>query len=132
MAGSSKMTHDDGGTPAGWTLIRFALRPSPADFTLVGFAARLGHHLVIYGGLSIAAIWACIFVFAPVETSLISLGCLLVADIAIRFSSSSSRREARVFYAFGAGDALKDIVAIARLKASEAKKALGELLRRMV
>lgn len=115
MAGSSKTAHDDGGTPAGWPLIRFALRPSPADFTVVGFAARLGHHAVIYGGLSIAAIWACMFIFAPVETSLVSLGCVLVAAV-IAFAFSSSSRA---------------IVVTALLKTLEARKALEELLHRI-
>ena len=68
------------------------LRPAPPRFTLASFGARLRQHLIVYGALLVTAIYACAFIFAPLETSMISEVLVAVAVcIAIVFSPSRQR-----------------------------------------
>jgi len=74
------------------SLLAFASRPAPPHFTLASFGIRLEQHLVAYGVLLASAVYACAFVFAPLETSVISLVAIaLVICVALFFSPSRQR-----------------------------------------
>ena len=49
----------------GGRLIAFVLKPSPRGFTPASFAARMGHHLVVYMAVLIVAVLACLVISAP-------------------------------------------------------------------
>jgi lipopolysaccharide/colanic/teichoic acid biosynthesis glycosyltransferase len=65
--------------PTRSSLIDFALAPPPRRFNAATFAKRIGQNLIIYSGLLIAAIYACLLVFAPFETLTLSL--LVIAAV---------------------------------------------------
>jgi|SRR5580704_606548 hypothetical protein len=69
-----------------------ALQPAPARFTLMNFGARLRRHLIAYAIILTSAVYACAFVFAPLEMSVISLmGIAVAVCIALFFSPSRQR-----------------------------------------
>src|SRR5271169_4546846 len=73
-------------------LLAFASRPAPPHFTPGSFGTRLEQHLVTYGALLASAVYACAFVFAPLETSVISVVVIaLVICVALFFSPSRQR-----------------------------------------
>jgi hypothetical protein len=76
------------------SLLAFALRPAPPQFTLATFGIRLQQHLVTYGALLASATYACAFVFAPLETSVISVVVIALA-IGVAFLFSPSRQRVR-------------------------------------
>lgn len=97
-------------------LFEFALQPPPTIFTLSRFAVRLAQHAIVYTAVLIAATSCCLFVFAPVETSIVAVGILAVLSVAVAMSSSSRVRVRRLIehglaatYAVGAGALLKAI-----------------------
>jgi hypothetical protein len=72
--------------------LAFALRPAPTHFTPGSFMTRLRQHLVLYGTLLLAAVYACAFAFAPLETSAVSeAGIILAVVVALIVSPSRQR-----------------------------------------
>lgn len=91
MAGSPEAANSHGGMSL-LSPIRFALRTAPDRFTPANFAQRLFQHLIVYGLLLTAAVYSCLFVYAPIETALISVACVLVAGFGVALSSASDRK----------------------------------------
>jgi hypothetical protein len=113
-----------GGSHPGLTgsLLAFALRPAPSQFTLASFGIRLQQHTVAYGALLASAVYACAFVFAPLETSVISVVFIALVICVAYFSSPSRQRVRRLVeggiaasYIVGAAALLKAFDALFRM-----------------
>lgn len=94
MAALPGKTDADTNAGIGLWPIRFALRPAPSRFNVANFAARICQHLIVYAGLLIAAVYGCLFVFAPAQASLLSVAIIAVSSILI-LSLSSPRNKIR-------------------------------------
>jgi hypothetical protein len=92
MAGSAETSGVRGGTSLDWLKIREALRPAPRRFTFTAFAKRACQHLVVYAVILVTALYVCLLVFAPIETSLLSIFCIGAAGLVGLLSSSSRRK----------------------------------------
>ena len=118
MAESAEANNTDGGTGVAWLNIQAALRPAPCQFTVASFARRTYQNLLVYGVILVTALYVCVFVFAPVETSMFTIFCIGAGGLVILLSSSSRRKMDKVI---GGGIAASYIVgAAALLKAFEA------------
>ena len=92
MAERQGATHAGGQAGLDRSLLAFALRSAPPSFTAASFGTRLQQHLVAYGAILASAIYACAFVFAPLETSVISeIVIALAVCVALFFSPSRQR-----------------------------------------
>ena len=96
MAGSPDATSLDVRTDPGWFSMRFAFEPAPRRFTVTSFARRVVQHVIIYCGILIAATYTCLFVFAPAETSLVSILCIAVGGVAVGLLSPPRRKWRRL------------------------------------
>ncbi len=76
--------------------IEFTLRPPPPRFTPAGFAARLCQHLALYAIVLAGAIFACLFIFAPLETLVISLSCIVIGAAFVLFRLPARQRFQRL------------------------------------
>lgn len=92
MSRSSEMSGADGRASAGPSLIRFALRPAPHRFGTVGFAIRTCQHLLVYSAILAIAVYVCALLFAPVETSVISIVCIVATSLVVALLSSPPRK----------------------------------------
>jgi hypothetical protein len=70
--------------------VRLAVRPAAATFTIAAFAERLLGHLVVYTVVLVAAVYLCLFSFAPWPVSVGSLG--LVVSIGIMSAAVAAPR----------------------------------------
>jgi hypothetical protein len=104
------------------SLLAFALRPAPPRFTVAGFGIRLRQHMVAYGALLASAVYACAFVVAPLETSVISVMFIALVICVAYFFSPSRQRVRRLVeggvaasYIVGAAVLLKAFDALFRM-----------------
>ncbi|HEX5454604.1 MAG TPA: hypothetical protein VFX06_12500 [Stellaceae bacterium] len=77
---------------SGWAGGRFALRSPPESFTVLNFAARMGQHAVIYSGVLAGAIIGCLLVYAPLETAMLGVACVIAGGLVILLLSSRRSR----------------------------------------
>jgi len=88
MAGSAETSGAHGGLSFDWLKIQAALRSAPHRFTFLTFAKRVYQHLLVYSVILVTVLYVCLFIFAPIETSLLSIFCIGVAGLASLLSSS--------------------------------------------
>jgi hypothetical protein len=91
MAGS-ELANAQERTGLGCSLIKFVLQPTPSRFNITTFAKRTCQNLIIYFGLLVAALYACLLILAPIETLILSVICIALAGIGISFLSSSLQK----------------------------------------
>jgi hypothetical protein len=96
--------------------VGFALAGPPRVFTVSSFAARLSRHALFYGALLLVAVLGCLLVAAPLETTGLALGCVVLGSAVSSALSASGRKVRRVLqggivasYVVGAGVLLKAI-----------------------
>ncbi|HEV8677955.1 MAG TPA: hypothetical protein VGQ90_01170 [Stellaceae bacterium] len=84
--------------------------------------SRLYQHLIFYGLLLAAAVYCCLFVFAPIETALISVVAALLAGTVAAMSAASGRKFNRLIaggmaavYLAGAAALLRGFEAVVSL-----------------
>jgi hypothetical protein len=92
MAGPLERTNIHDGAGAGASPIQWVLRVPPRQFTRASFVVRLYQHVLVYAALLIAAVYGCLFFFAPAETSLFSVAVIVLAGIVGALWSPSRRR----------------------------------------
>ncbi len=92
MVGPAETSGVQGEAGLDWLKIQAVLRPAPHRFTVTIFVRRTCQNLLVYTVILMAALYACLFVFAPIETSLFSIFCIGVGSFVGLLSSSSRRK----------------------------------------